>query len=77
MENGKASFHDSGSSLNQHSGAAGISVDDLAAAKCWDIDALDIVMCKRPDGADWLLSSSESGQVDSAALWCCNWAKMH
>ena len=63
MEDGKPSFHDSGSSLNHQQNGDEILNDDAAAAKCWDIAAADIVLCKRPDGSDWLLSTSESGQV--------------
>ena len=63
MEDGKPSFHDSGSSLNHQQNGDEMLIDDTAAAKCWDIAAADIVLCKRPDGSDWLLSTSESGQV--------------
>ncbi|KAL3148304.1 hypothetical protein ABBQ38_013768 [Trebouxia sp. C0009 RCD-2024] len=66
VEAGKAMFHDSGSSLHHHPSATGHLRDEPAAAKCWDIAASDIVICKRPDGSDWLLSSSESGQVFKA-----------
>lgn len=62
-ENGKISFHDSGSSLNASRATNGHLHDDPAAAKCWDIDASDVVICKRPDTSEWLLSSSDSGQV--------------
>ena len=65
VEAGRAMFHDSGSSLHHHPSANGHLPDDPAAAKCWDIAASDIVICKRPDGGDWLLSSSVSGQVQS------------
>lgn len=72
VEAGKPIFHDSGSSLHHHPSASGHLQDDPAAAKCWDIPASDIVICERPDGSDWLLSSSESGQVQSQAtlLYC-------
>ena len=65
MEDGAGTFHDSGSDLKTYSGGEGPAADESGAAKCWDIDAADIIMCKHPDGSDWLLSSSESGQVGS------------
>ena len=61
VEGGRTMFHDSGSSLTDRASPAG---DDAAAAHCWDIDASDIVICKRPDGSDWLLNVSESGEVN-------------
>lgn len=63
LENGEVSFHDSGSSLNPSRDTNGQLQDDPAAAKCWDIAASDVVICKRPDNSEWLLSSSDSGQV--------------
>ena len=63
LENGKTSFHDSGSSLPSHPSPALIAADEVAAAKCWDIDAADIVICKHADGTEWLLNESESGKV--------------
>ena len=68
LENGKTSFHDSGSSMNCNSTTNGHLQDDPAAAKCWDIAASDVVICKHPDGSEWVLSSSDSGQVH----FCCS-----
>lgn len=65
VEDGTTLFHDSGSSLHDHPSADKHVPRDPAAAKCWDIAESDIVICKRPDGSDWLLSSSDSGQVQS------------
>lgn len=64
VEAGRPGLHDSGSSLalNSSAGAAGQS-EAAAAAKCWDIDASDIALCYHADGTEWLLSSTESGQV--------------
>ena len=70
VENGGASFHDSGSSMNRNSNTSGHLQDDPAAAKCWDIAASDVVICKRPDGSEWLLSSSDSGQVPCVKESC-------
>ena len=67
LEDGKTSFHDSGSSMNCNSNSNGHLQDDPTAAKCWDIAASDVVICKRPDGSEWLLSSSDSGQVHCQA----------
>ncbi len=60
-EDGRTSFHDSGSSLTHHPSPNPPISDDPAAANCWDIEESDIVICKRPDGSDWLLNTSESG----------------
>lgn len=63
LEQGKTSFHDSGSSMNCSPTTNGHLQDDPAAAKCWDIAASDVVICKHSDGTEWLLSSSDSGQA--------------
>jgi len=63
VENGRTIFHDSGSSLTHHPSPDLPGASDPAAANCWDIDAADIVICKHPDGSDWLLNVSESGEV--------------
>lgn len=68
-EAGRPGMHDSGSSLapTSSSGAAG-QHEAAAATKCWDIDASDIALCHHADGTEWLLSSTESGQVWGHAL---------
>ncbi len=63
VEDGRNVFHDSGSSLTHHPSPNLPGAVDPAAANCWDIDAADIVICKHPDGSDWLLNVSESGKV--------------
>lgn len=63
VEGGKTIFHDSGSSLTDQASPGFPAGDEAAAAHCWDIAASDIVICKRPDGSDWLLNVSESGEV--------------
>ena len=72
VEAGKPSCHDSGSSLSHLPNSNGHLRDDPAAAKCWDIAASDIVICKRSDRSNWLLSSSDSGQVQSPASCHCS-----
>ncbi|DBA72727.1 TPA: hypothetical protein ACH3X2_010123 [Trebouxia sp. C0005] len=63
IEDGRTIFHDSGSSLTHHPSPDLPGAIDPAAANCWDIDAADIVICKHPDGSDWILNVSESGKV--------------
>lgn len=63
VENGKASFHDSGSSLTNRPSPGVPAGEDPTGTNCWDIDASDIVICQRPDGDKWLLNTSESGEV--------------
>ena len=29
----------------------------------WDLDPSEVVVCKRPDGSDWLLGTGSFGQV--------------
>ncbi|DBB04569.1 hypothetical protein WJX77_008736 [Trebouxia sp. C0004] len=63
VEDGRTIFPDGGSSLTHHPSPDLPGTVDPAAANCWDIDAADIVICKHPDGSDWLLNVSVSGKV--------------